>query len=288
MEPSTLIILFIFGLAIGSFVNVVALRYDGERFLLDPSMIGGRSHCMHCGETLRWFELVPLVSFVIQGGRCRRCKATLSIRYPIVELLSGLIFMCVPLSVGIAAGTTPALYVIAALWILIFEALLVMALIDIQMGIIPDEVNIFLGAAGIFLEIFSVGYFGPVNHSFFGFYSQIFGLQGSFLWNRLFAAAFSGVFFWLLIAVTKGKGMGMGDLKLAIPLGLLFGWPDVLFVFMFAFITGAIFGLVSVALKRNNIKGTVPFGPFLALGAATVFFWGMPFFNWYFSVFGLR
>jgi prepilin signal peptidase PulO-like enzyme (type II secretory pathway) len=272
MDPSTLIILFVFGLVMGSFLNVVATRYDGEHFLFDAKMIGGRSHCTQCKETLRWFELVPLFSFIIQGGRCRRCKAKLSIQYPLVELISALIFVFVPftLSAGIAPGATALFIFIAALWIAVFEALLVMSLIDIRLGIIPDEINIFLGVVGVALTIFlSDG-------------------QWNIVLAKIIGAAAAGIFFALLIAVTRGKGMGMGDLKLAIPLGLVFGWPDIAFVAMFAFVIGAIVGVFSIARGKNTMKGTLPFGPFLALGAATMFFWGVPILNWYFSVLGIR
>ena len=267
MDLLTLIILFAFGLAIGSFMNVVALRYDGEHFLFDTKMIGGRSHCVHCKRTLRWFELVPLLSFLFQGGRCRRCNARLSVQYPTVELLSGIIFVFVPLSVGI--GAVPVFTFITALWIIVFEALLVMALIDIRLGIIPDEINIFLGVAGIFLAIFSGG-------------------QWSGVLSKMIGAAVAGSFFWLLIAITRGKGMGMGDLKLAIPLGFLFGWPVVLFVLALAFVIGAVVGLLSIVRGKNSMKGTLPFGPFLAIAAAVVFFWGQAIFDWYFSLLGIR
>lgn len=278
-------ILFIFGIAIGSFLNVVTLRYDGEHFLMDAKMLGGRSHCPHCKATLRWFELVPIASYLAQGGRCRRCDARLSAQYPIVEFLSGLIFVFVPFTLGVgasAAGAAPAA-LISGLWVAAFEALLVMAVIDIRLGIIPDEVNIFLGVLGIFLAIVTAGYFGTENISFLGPYAAIFGGQGSIVLARLLGAAFGGVFFALLIAVTRGKGMGMGDLKLAIPLGLLFGWPDIIFVLVFAFVIGAAAGVSVIARGKNTMKGTLPFGPFLALGAATVFFWGPQLFNWYFS-----
>lgn len=282
------IVLFIFALAIGSFLNVVVLRYDGERFLLDAKALGGRSHCPHCKATLRWFELVPIASFLVQGGRCRRCHARLNIQYPIVEFLSGLIFVFVPFALGISVGTTPTapLALVAALWVLAFEALLVMAVIDIRLGIIPDEINIFLGVLGIFLMIITAGYFGTENISFLGPYAAIFGGQGSVVLARLAGAAFGGAFFALLIAVTRGKGMGMGDLKLAIPLGLLFGWPDIVFVLMFAFVIGAIAGVFAVVRGKNTMKGTLPFGPFLALGATTLFFWGPAIFGWYFSLLG--
>lgn len=297
MDPLVVVILFIFGIAIGSFLNVVTLRYDGEHFLFDPKEIGGRSHCVHCKATLRWFELVPLFSFLAQGGRCRRCKTRLNIQYPIVELISGIIFVFVPLALGIGLvspatlATTPLavpLVLVAAIWVAVFEALLVMAVIDIRLGIIPDEVNIFLGVLGVFLVILSAGYFGQGNISFLGPYAGIFGLQGSMVIARLVGAVGGGIFFAFLIAVTRGRGMGMGDLKLAIPLGLLFGWPDIIFVMVFAFIFGALAGVTAIVRGKSTMKGTLPFGPFLALGAVTMFFWGPAIFGWYFSLLGIR
>ena len=290
-----LIILFLFGIAIGSFLNVVILRYDGEHFLFDTKMIGGRSHCMHCKQMLRWFELVPIISFLIQGGRCRRCRARLNIQYPIIELLSGLVFIFVPLALGIGASVVSAsgiavpLAIITALWVAAFEALLVMSVIDIRLGIIPDEINIFLAALGIFLAIVSAGYFGGgTNESFLGPYAAIFGWQGSAVLAKIIGAATGGAFFAVLIGVTRGKGMGMGDLKLAIPLGLIFGWPDIIFLLVFAFVIGAIVGVLAIARGKNSMKGTLPFGPFLALGAATLFFCGPQIFSWYFSLLGIR
>jgi len=271
----TWLILFIFGIVFGSFLNVVILRYDGDHFLFDTKMIGGRSHCMHCGETLRWFELVPILSFLIQRGRCRRCDATLSVQYPVVELVSGLIFIFVPLTLGggtafiSALAATVPLLLITSLWVAVFEALLVMAVIDIRLGIIPDEINIFLGVVGIFLAIFSGG-------------------QGSAAMSAIIGAAAAGIFFAVLIAVTYGKGMGMGDLKLAIPLGLLFGWPGIVLVAIFAFVLGAIVGVAAIVRGENTMKGTLPFGPFLALGATAVFFWGAPVLSWYLSLLGVR
>jgi leader peptidase (prepilin peptidase)/N-methyltransferase len=262
MDILTLIILFAFGLAIGSFLNVVATRYDGKHFLLSDGLIGGRSHCEQCKKTLRWFELVPLFSFALQGGRCRRCKARLSIQYPIVELLSGIIFVSVPF-------VAPSILA-AALWMAVFEALLVMALIDIRLGIIPDEINIFLGVIGVLLLLIPAP------------------LDAAAVLVKIIAALGAGIFFALLIVVTRGKGMGMGDLKLAIPLGLIFGWPEIVLVLMAAFVIGAVVGVIAVARGTNSMKGTLPFGPFLALGAATAFFWGAPLIGWYLSLLGVR
>jgi len=273
MDPLSLVILFVFGVVIGSFLNVVTLRYDGERFLFDVKAIGGRSHCMHCKATLRWFELVPIASFLIQGGRCRHCKTRLSIQYPIVELLSGFIFVFVPLWMfaGAAPLSSPASSVAlgATLWVAVFEALLVMSVIDIRMGIIPDEINVFLAAVGVILAI-------------------VPGWEGSAVLGKLIGAAVAGIFFALLIAVTRGKGMGMGDLKLVIPLGLIFGWPDIIFVLAFSFVIGAVVGVFAIARGKSHMKSALPFGPFLALGATAMFFWGAWVLGWYFSILGIR
>ncbi len=137
--------------------------------------------------------------------------------------------------------------------------------------------------------ILSAGYSaGGANESFLGPYAAIFGWQGSAVLAKLAGAAFAGAFFALLIGVTRGKGMGMGDLKLAIPLGFIFGWPDVMFLLAFAFVIGAAAGVLAIARGQNSIKGTLPFGPFLALGAATLFFCGPQIFSWYFSLLGIR
>lgn len=264
------VILFLFGAAMGSFLNVIATRYDGERFLLSPALIGGRSRCEQCKKTLRWFELVPLASFAVQGGRCRRCGARLGAQYPVVELFSGIIFTAVPLAVGIGATAGASLVFFAAIWIAIFAALLVMTLIDIRLGIIPDEINIFLAAAGVLLLLIPAP------------------LGASTVLARLIAALGAGAFFAALIAITRGKGMGVGDLKLVIPLGLIFGWPEIVLVLIAAFVVGAVVGVLAIARGTKSMKGTLPFGPFLAVGAATAFFWGAPIINWYLSLLGVR
>jgi prepilin signal peptidase PulO-like enzyme (type II secretory pathway) len=283
------LILFVFGIAIGSFLNVVATRYDGEHFLLSNKIIGGRSHCEHCKKTLRWFELIPLVSFIMVGGRCARCKTKLSFQYPIVELISGLVFALVPYRVETFFGISGLLLLgVAAFWVVLFEALLIMSLIDIRLGIIPDELNIFLVILGIFFAIFMTGSFGIANHSLINFYSGLFGLQENFLINRIVAAILGAAFFGFLILITRGRGMGVGDLKLAVPLGIMFGWPDILLVVAFANVIGAIVGLAAVFFGKKNINSTVPFGPFLAVGAIVTFFFAYQLFQWYFSILGVR
>lgn len=266
-------------------MNVLALRYDGEHFLFDPKVIGGRSHCPRCGRTLQWYELVPVVSWAALRARCRACEARIGFQYPLVELLSGLIFSFVPFYL---AG---APVILSALWVLAFEVLLLVAYIDIRLRIVPDELSVILGIAAIFIAVFAVGYFGMGNHSFFGAYAPLFGLQGN-LWLAHLAGALAGAgFLWLLAVISpfifKQEGMGMGDVLLALPLGFLFGWPDILLLYGTAFVTGALVGIVLIAARQKGARQTLPFVPFLVAGAAIVFFAGAPLLQWYFRIIGL-
>src|ERR1700722_8242727 len=180
--------LFVFGVAIGSFLNVVALRYDGEHFLFNPKMIGGRSHCPHCKKTLAWYELVPIVSWVIQGAKCRTCKARISWQYPVVEFLSGLIFVFVPWYFLSASYLVPLTsYLLPICWTIAFEILLLISYIDIRLGIIPDELNIALCIVALVT------------------------LNAAIWLNHVEEGIGAALFFGVLVAITRGKGMGMGD-----------------------------------------------------------------------------
>ncbi|MEK7192499.1 MAG: prepilin peptidase [Patescibacteria group bacterium] len=233
-------ILFLFGLAIGSFLYVIASRYRKEG-------IGGRSHCPQCGKILAWHELVPLASFLIQRGKCRHCAHRLSWRYPASEILAGLILTLIPWQFGFSTES--------ALWILALLILLLIAFIDLRLSIIPDGLNVSLGLIGVrFLAVH--GYNNAIG---FGVGALIFGL---------------------IIAATKGKGMGMGDLKLAAVLGLIFGWPKILLIIMAAFLVGGIWAAGVLLLKHKSLKDAIPFGPFLAIASAFVLFFGDVIMNW--------
>ncbi len=145
-------ILFLFGLVFGSFGYVLVLRYDGDHFLLDPKVSGGRSYCPHCRKTLQWFELIPFLSFAIQGGRCRTCKVRIGFEYPIIELFSGFLFVFVAMHVqdlyGVISGFD--FWILTILWIVFFFTLLLLSIIDVRLGIIPDEIIVFLSIIAIF------------------------------------------------------------------------------------------------------------------------------------------
>ncbi len=294
--------LFVFGLAVGSFLNVVALRYRPTFKLLNfktlKLYLGGRSKCAVCHKTLVWYELIPIFSFLIQKKKCRHCGHLISLQYPLVEILSGLIFVFVPLAL-LASGYT---LVAILIWLLIFLLFLLLSVIDFRHYIIPDSINLSLAVLGIFLIIINSGLFlnpqpsilNP-QFSFLGHYSLLFDFwplsmvnsQWLIVINHIFAALIAMAFFGAIILLTKGSAMGMGDFKLVGALGLIFGWPDILIVLLLAFIIGAVFSIVLLAADKKKMKDAVPFGPFLIIGASATFFFGYQIIDGYFKLFGL-
>lgn len=283
------IIRFFFGLAVGSFLNVLAVRYNPDRFLLTRETLGGRSHCPGCKKRLSWYELVPIVSFVLQRGRCLNCKMKISWIYPLGELLSGLIFLFVPEVVASVSYPVPGqLSPQVILWILVFLTLQLMTFIDFRLQLVPDEGSvalIILGALSAF--VYPLHSLGLKAFSFIGHYAYLFGFQNTMLGNRLFGVVVGALFFTLLILITRGKGMGIGDLKLSLGLGLLFGWPDIAVLIGIAFVLGAIVGGALLLLRRKKMKAAVPFVPFLAASAALVFFFGFNLASAYFGLLNL-
>lgn len=286
-----IVIRFILGAAFGSFVNVIALRYEGNAFLFGNSVIGGRSRCPGCRITLRWFELVPFFSFVVQGGKCRHCGASLSWRYPAVEFLGGLIVAFVPIRIAhyfALAGFSPlAEILLSYFWVMAFFLLFLLALIDMRLYLIPNEVNVLLGAIGIAIGIIMTGYSSPAGFSLLGFHAILAGFVEGVWQNRAVALLFGMLFFGFLTLISRGCGMGLGDVKLAGALGLLLGWPDVVAVTAIAFVIGACAGVFAIGFRKKKIKSLLPFGPFLALAVAMVFFWGDALTRGYFQLFFL-
>lgn len=287
--------LFIVGAVLGSFINVVTRRYDGTRSVFHLARIEGRSHCETCKKELRWFELIPIVSFVIQRGRCRSCRSHLSWQYPIVELLSGIIVAGFPLFFSNYYAISHAMllgspvtwfWILMALWISAGLAFLTLAIIDLRLKLIPDELTIMIALIGVGVMMLShiYGLFGPVDGSFFETYAPIFGARQNVFINHVFAALVGLVIFGGLFLITRGRGLGFGDVKLAGALGLLFGWPDTLLVFVFASCVGFLAGILLITFRGRRLKDAIPFGPFLALGAFLVWFCGYRFTELYFGL----
>jgi len=256
MDLIFLIIFSILGLIIGSFLNVVILRFNTNKSL------GGRSGCMVCQKKLNWYELIPIFSFFALQGRCSGCQTKISIQYPLVELATGVIFgvLFCKFSTLFYADTLMFAFTYAY-YAIVFSLLLVITVYDIKHKIIPDLLAFIFGAfafAGIFFfdNTISSGVFSPHIPTLMQF-------LGSFIIAIPFA---------LLWLVSGGRWMGLGDAKLAVGLGLLLGFAKVLSGAVLAFWSGATVGLALIATRKlHGMKSEIPFAPFLALGAFIAF-----------------
>jgi prepilin signal peptidase PulO-like enzyme (type II secretory pathway) len=222
----------LYGTAIGSFLNVLI-----DRLPLGKNIISDRSKCDFCHKTLQWYELIPLISFFIQGGKCRKCHKTLSFQYPLLEIITGLLFAILT-------------YHLLFNWVLLLgalivaSALLVIFVIDVKHYIIPDSMII-------------VGFIGSV----------IIALQTpETMIIRLLSGIGSLLALYSIWFFTKGKGMGFGDVKFAFLMGFLLGFPGSVVGLYAAFLTGAVVGLILMLGKFKTLKSRVPFGPFLIIG----------------------
>ncbi|OGY67867.1 MAG: hypothetical protein A3H63_00440 [Candidatus Harrisonbacteria bacterium RIFCSPLOWO2_02_FULL_45_10c] len=282
-------LLFVFGLSVGSFLNVISLRYSPERNLLATANHPSRSRCLSCGHELSWLELIPIFSFLIQRGRCRQCQVPLAWQYPLVELASGFIFL-LPIYLQNPLIPTALFLIQSAVWISVFLIFLLIWTIDFRLLLIPDGLILALTALGLLLigVTATSGQFGEWQGSFIGNFAALFGFRSNVWINHGLAAVAGALAIGIIILITRGRGMGMGDLKLAVPLGLLFGWPDIIFVLAFSFLIGAIISLALLAFKKSTMKDMVPFGPFLVMGSLTVFFFGKVILENYFNFFGFK
>ena len=246
-------IFFVFGLIIGSFLNVVIIRLNTGR------PFNGRSGCMSCMNQLAWYELIPVFSYLGLRGKCKNCKAKISIQYPIVELLTGFIFAALFLKFQnlFFYSTTMVFSITYAYYVVAFSLLLVVAVYDFKHKIIPDVLALFLGV---------ITFIGLFLFNGLGFYPHIPSVL-EFLSGLIIAAPFA--FFWLL---SGGKWMGLGDAKLALGLGWLIGLSRALSGLALAFWIGAIVGLLLVGFsKKHGMKSEIPFAPYLVLGTLLAF-----------------
>lgn len=285
--------LFILGLIFGSFLNVVIFRYEPEKSVFCLENKKGRSYCPHCKKSLTWVELIPVVSFIIQAGKCRGCAKKISWQYPLVEILSGLIFASVPLFIldlfSEVSGVSQFLpHALAVFWTVIFLVWLLIAFIDKKWFIVPDELNLALGAlgAGVVGVKFLIG--GPIFESKTSFLgeSSFWMIENLFL-NHFFAALIGALFFTAFVVLSKGKAMGWGDAKLAFVGGFALGWPEIAVALAFGFIIGGIFGSLVLLAGKKRFGDHIPFAPFIVAGMAITVFFGSDILGWYFGLIGL-
>src|SRR3989344_1878377 len=190
--------LFFIGAAIGSFLNVLAVRYNPGKKILTQDIFFGRSHCGHCGTVLRWYELLPIFSYLIQRGRCLSCGAPLSLQYFVAEVVAGGILISFTwyfyqffdlADIISRGGQIWPYYGFLGIWIIASYGLLLMSLIDFRLKIIPDQINIFLVISGITLAVFKY-LFPLVNNSFLGKYALLFSISGQAIFSHFLAGIF--------------------------------------------------------------------------------------------------
>lgn len=279
-----LIILLALGLALGSFINVVGVRYSAGDAVFSLRKIGGRSKCPHCHHVLRWFELIPVVSFIIQAGRCRKCLRKISLEYPLVEFVSASILIIAYYHLIFFNSTAYLLEIL--IFLIGFYALLLVGIIDYRYRIIPNSLNVFLFVFGLLLLVLNG--FDLVNlgsHFGVGIYAPIFNIDSNVYMNRVMGVLVGAFITGIPVFIGRGRVMGFGDFKLALALGLLFGWPNIVFIIFGAFIIGSIFGLALIARGRKKFKSVMPFAPFLAISSFVVFFYGENLLRFYFQLF---
>lgn len=249
------ILIFIYGLLIGSFLNVCIYRIPREESIIFPS-----SHCPNCGTSLKWYDLVPVLSYIFQKGKCRYCGGEISQQYPIVELLNAIMYLFIYLQFGF---TLEFLF-----YAIIFSILIIITVIDLQHMIIPDSLVI---AIFIFTIIYKL-----LNY--------ILYRQSPELINSILGLVLSILLFLLIIIISKG-GMGGGDATLIGVLGFILGIKGIFLAIYLSFIQGAIISIFLLIMKIKNRKDPIPFGPFIILGFLIVVFWGESLINWYKNTF---
>ncbi len=241
-------------MCIGSFVNVCIYRLPASKSIIDPR----RSICPNCGSIIRFYDNIPVLSYLRLKGRCRNCNKPISFRYPLVEIISGVFALCTFLKFG------PTLE--ALVYFAFITALVVITFIDIDHQIIPDLITI-PGIPVCFLASFAIP---SITYK-----ESLLGLLaggGSLL-----------LVGWTYYLIKKAEGMGGGDIKLMAMIGAMVGWKGVLFTIFVSSLVGTLVGITIMLRTKKGMKIAVPFGPFLSIGAITYIFFGPGLIFWYFN-----
>jgi prepilin signal peptidase PulO-like enzyme (type II secretory pathway) len=251
------VLIFIIGLCIGSFLNALIYRLETSK-----KICFGRSICIYCKKTLSWKELFPLLSFIIQKGKCKDCKKKISWQYPLVELVTGFLFLYSFFYVFsfqlLYDNWLLAISNLLIYWFII-AVLIVVFVYDLKHKLILDKVMI----PGIIIV----------------FVLQLF--LGVLLLNLLLAGLIGGGFFLIQFLLSKGKWIGGGDIRLGVFMGFVLSWPNILVGLFIAYFIGAFASVILILSKKKGLKSQVPFGPFLAVGTLVSMFLGSQLVEWY-------
>ena len=247
------VLIFILGITIGSFLNVCVYRIPRGDSILYPS-----SYCPNCGTALNWYDLIPILSYTFQWGKCRYCREPISLQYPVIEYLNGFLYLITYSKFG--------LNIDFIFYVSIFSILIVISFIDLYTQIIPDYLNVLIFISAIIYKILS----STFQDMLWIFFNSMLGLIIS-----------SGIFL-IIIIVSKG-GMGGGDAKLIGGLGFILGIKLILLNIFLSFVLGAIISIFLLSLKIKGRKDPIPFGPFICLSFIITIFCGDAIINWYVS-----
>lgn len=240
------LITFLYGIVIGSFLNVCIYRIP-----LGQSLSRERSHCMTCGYQLRWFDLVPLFSWLALGGKCRKCKSPISPQYPIIEGTNGVLYVLIFYINGFN--------LVSILYCLMASALLALSVIDFRTFEIPFGFNVFIACLGL-VRLF----FDRAN------------------WSEYVIGFFAvSLFLELLLIVSKGRAIGGGDVKLMAAAGLLLGWKLIILAFFIGCILGSVIHIIR--MKVSHAEHMLAMGPYLSMGILIAALFGNQFISWYFG-----
>lgn len=258
---------FILGLLIGSFLNCLVWRLHKDETIL------GRSYCPHCRHQLAWYDNMPVLSYVLLGGKCRYCHKRISIQYPLVELATGLLFALAAASV--LSGPAGSDLAAALFWVMLGRAWLVVGVMvvififDLRWYLIPDQVTLPAMAAVVAFNLAIEFWLGGGEAA------------GLFWRNWLIGGIIGGGFFLLQFLATKGKGIGGGDLRLGLLMGLVLGWQNLLVALFLAYMAGSIVGLTLISLGKKQWGSKLPLGVFLAPASLVAMLWGSYLWRWY-------
>jgi len=238
---------FVLGACIGSFLNVCIFRLPRQESIIFPA-----SHCMNCGAKLKPLDNIPLLSFLFLGGKCRYCHAKISWQYPLVELLSAILFALAAIRFGLQWNTLIA--------VILISSSIVVSVIDFKIQIIPNSISLPGIVLGLLINLIPSS---PI----------------SFL-NALYGMALGGGLFYVVALVSRG-GMGGGDIKLIAMFGAFLGWKNCLVTIFCGVLLGSLVGVTLLLLRRKGRKDPIPFGPFLCTGALISVFYGREIIYWY-------
>lgn len=250
LELIPYLIIFIFGITIGSFLNVCIYRIP-----LHESIVTAPSHCMSCGEKLKWFDMVPVFSWLVLGGRCRSCKTKISAQYPIIEGVNGILYVVICVVNG--------LNYMSLVYCLMASALLVLSVIDWRTYEIPFGINVFL---------FVLGIAGTVLDS------------GNWIEYLIGAVCISGIL-GILYLLSNGSAIGGGDIKLMFACGLILGWKLILLAFVLGCIVGSVVHVIRIRVQGAG--RVLAMGPYLSVGILVAALWGNQWISWYLSLLGM-